>query len=133
MFRQNFTCSALLVAYLVPHKIFLVRGYHPLWRDFPDSSNISHATLCKANPRSLVATRRISVDFFSSGYLDISVPRVRSLTLYIQVRVALAGWVPPFGNPRIKACLSAPRGLSQTTTSFIAFYRQGIHRVRLFA
>ena len=40
-------------------------------------------------------------------------------------------WVSPFGNPRIKACLSAPRGLSQTYTSFIAFCRQGIHRVRL--
>ena len=42
------------------------------------------------------------------------------------------GWVSPFGNPRIKACLSAPRGLSQTTTSFIAFYRLGIHRMHLF-
>ena len=31
----------------------------------------------RAVPRSLVATERISVDFFSSGYLDISVPRVR--------------------------------------------------------
>jgi hypothetical protein len=27
--------------------------------------------------------------------------------------------------------LSAPRGFSQTSTSFIAFCRQGIHRVRL--
>ena len=40
-------------------------------------------------------------------------------------------WVSPFGHPRIKAYLSAPRGLSQTYTSFIAFCRQGIHRVRL--
>ena len=44
-----------------------------------------------------------------------------------------AGWVPPFGNPRIKVSLSTPRGLSQITTSFIAFYRLGIHRMRLFA
>ena len=43
-----------------------------------------------------------------------------------------AGWVFPFGNPRIKACLSAPRGLSQISTSFIAFYRLGIHHMRLF-
>ena len=28
--------------------------------------------------------------------------------------------VSPFGHPRIKACLAAPRGLSQLTTSFIA-------------
>ena len=34
-----------------------------------------------------------------------------------------------FGDPRIKACLAAPRGLSQPATSFIGFQRQGIHRV----
>ena len=42
------------------------------------------------------------------------------------------GWVSPFGNPRIKACLAAPRGLSQPTTSFIACNRQGIHDMHLF-
>ena len=40
--------------------------------------------------------------------------------------------VSPFGNPRVSASLSANRGLSQTTTSFIAFYRLGIHRMHLF-
>ena len=55
--------------------------------------------------------------------------------LYIQAWVTRhhSCWVSPFGNPRIKACLSAPRGLSQTTTSFIASCRLGIHRMRLFA
>ena len=84
-----------------------------------------------AGPRSLVATEGVSIDFLSSGYLDISVPRVRLHTLCIQVRIPPKRWVSPFGNPRIKAYLSAPRGLSQTYTSFIAFCRQGIHRVRL--
>jgi hypothetical protein len=32
-----------------------------------------------ADPRSLAATKGISFDFFSSGYLDVSVPRVRLL------------------------------------------------------
>ena len=36
--------------------------------------------------------------------------------------------VPPFGNPRIKARKTAPRGLSQSTTSFIGPWCQGIHR-----
>src|SRR3954467_7712745 len=45
----------------------------------------------------------------------------------------LKGWVSPFGNLRIKACLLAPRSLSQATTSFIACNRQGIHHVHLFA
>ena len=31
----------------------------------------------RAVPLSLAATNRISVDFFSYGYLDVSVPRVR--------------------------------------------------------
>jgi hypothetical protein len=35
----------------------------------------------------------------------------------------------PFGDPRIEACLAAPRGLSQPATSFIGFQRLGIHRV----
>ena len=42
------------------------------------------------------------------------------------------GWVSPFGNLRINACLLAPRSLSQATTSFIACNRQGIHHVHLF-
>jgi hypothetical protein len=41
------------------------------------------------------------------------------------------GRVAPFGNPRFKACLAAPRGLSQPTASFIAFQRQGIHQLPL--
>ena len=36
-------------------------------------------------------------------------------------------WVSPFRDPRIKGCFAPPRGLSQHTTSFIAFRRQGIH------
>ena len=44
----------------------------------------------------------------------------------------LKGWVSPFGNLRINACLLAPRSLSRATTSFIACNRQGIHHVHLF-
>ena len=43
------------------------------------------------------------------------------------------GRVSPFGHPRIKARLAAPRGLSQLTTSFIASWRQGIHHLPLVA
>jgi hypothetical protein len=51
--------------------------------------------------------------------------------LYIQAGVTRHDpcQVIPFGNPRIKACLAAPRGLSQPATSFIGFQRQGIHLV----
>ena len=39
--------------------------------------------------------------------------------------------VSPFGNPRIKAWLTAPRGLSWPPTSFIGSWYQGIHRAPL--
>jgi hypothetical protein len=35
MFRQGFTCPALLFANLVPRIRFHIRGYHPLRPDFP--------------------------------------------------------------------------------------------------
>ena len=40
-----------------------------------------------ALPRSLAATYGIDVSFSSSGYLDVSVPRVPFLTLWIGVRI----------------------------------------------
>ena len=38
-----------------------------------------------------------------------------------------------FGDPRIKARLPAPQGLSQVTTSFVGSWCQGIHRLHLVA
>lgn len=54
-------------------------------------------------------------------------------TLYIQVRVTAHDdcRVSPFGHPRIKARLTAPRGLSRPPTSFIGSWCQGIHRAPL--
>jgi hypothetical protein len=36
IFRQDFSCPALLFASSVPRRSFHVRGYHPLWPTFPD-------------------------------------------------------------------------------------------------
>lgn len=51
----------------------------------------------------------------------------------VQIKVIRhnSNWVSPFGNLRFIACLSAPRSLSQTATSFIGILRQGILCVRL--
>ena len=59
-------------------------------------------------PRSLVTTNGVSVDVLSSGYLDISVYRVRFSILCIQMQIPPKGWVSPFGYPRIKACSQLP-------------------------
>jgi hypothetical protein len=53
------------------------------------------------DPLSLATTSGISVDVFSSGYLDVSVPRVRLQLLCIQNWIPSKGWVSPFGHPRI--------------------------------
>ncbi len=66
-----------LFAYLVPRINFRLQGYHLLWPSFPECSTNLCAKICQALPRSLAATEGISVDFFSCGYLDVSVPHVR--------------------------------------------------------
>ena len=132
MFRQGFTCPALLVATLVPPSIFRIRGYHPLWPDFPDRSAKSLAKGCRLirfRSPLLSESRLISVPLPTEMF---QFSRFALLRLCIQRRVTLAGWVSPFGNPRIKARLPAPRGLSQAATSFVACCRQGIHHMHLF-
>ena len=57
-------------------------------------------------PRSLATTSGISVDFFSSPYLDVSVQAVPHIHLFDSVyvdRVFLCR-VSPFGNPRVAGC-----------------------------
>ena len=76
MFRQDFTCPALL-----EHENWFTRtGLSPavvrLSRRF---------RLCRPHdwpgPRSLATTCGVSVDVLSSGYLDVSVRRVRFAAL----------------------------------------------------
>ena len=61
-------------------------------------------------PLSLATTQGISVDVFSSPYLDVSVQAVPSVYLWIQYTVTGldSGRVSPFGHPRIAACFRLP-------------------------
>jgi hypothetical protein len=133
IFRQDFTCPALLVPRLVPPHAFRIRGYHPLWPDFPDRS-ARHAAktwrLIRFRSPLLSESRLISVP---PGTEMFQFPGFASLRLWIQRRMTLAGRVSPFGHLRIKACLRAPRSFSHATTSFIACDRQGIHHMHLVA
>ena len=67
-------------------------------------------SLVWALPISLAATFGIDVSFFSSGYLDVSVPRVPSAqTMYSSVsNWSSTSWVSPFGYHGIYACLRLP-------------------------
>ena len=55
-----------------------------LWSYNP---SIAVTTLVWAIPRSLATTSGITFVFFSSGYLDVSVPRVRLVNLCIQLTI----------------------------------------------
>ena len=117
-FRQGFTCPVLL-RILTGRYSFWVRDFHSLWCDFPDTSPNLHGpsrvlqprhacTPVWPIPRSLAATSGISVDLFSSGYLDVSVPPVCSysatlLTLLFSV-------FPPKGLPHSETPGSKPAG-----------------------
>ena len=131
IFGQDFTCPALLVSRLVPPHPFRIRGCHPLWPDFPDRSARDAAKsrwLFRFRSPLLSESRLISVPLPTEMF---QFRRFASLTLWIRMRIVLADGVSPFGDPRIKARLAAPRGLSQPATSFIASWRQGIHRLPL--
>ena len=81
-------------------------------------------------PRSLATTNGVSVDVLSSGYLDVSVRRVRLLHLWIQCRITLR-WGFPIRKSADQCLLAAPHSLSQRATSFIASQCQGIHEMPL--
>ena len=88
-----------------------------------------------ASPLSLATTQGIVFTFFSSGYLDVSVPRVpSSWTMNSSMG---DGALPPPGfpirRPTIQCLLAAPRGFSQLTASFFGSWRLGIHPVPFFA
>ena len=84
-------------------------------------------------PRSLATTNGISIDFFSSGYLDVSVLRVCSLHLFIQYKVTHKELGFPIRKFLDQSLHTAPQNLSQYTTSFIAFQCLGIRHTPLNA
>ena len=139
---------------------FCLRDFHPLWSDLSRSLRLCKSFFTArhgririlsdpATPRpqrnraymcavwalslSLAATQGISIDFFSWRYLDVSVPSVRS-TLPIDSAGSDSALPEPGFPIRTSPGLRsfAPhRGLSQLTTSFIAYSCQGIHHMLL--
>ena len=86
-------------------------------------------------PSSLATTKEIEFSFFSSGYLDVSLPRVPS---YQTMDSSGGDWaLPQPGSPIRKSpdqsLFAAPRSLSQLIASFIGNQCHGIHPALLFA
>ena len=121
-FRQDFTCPALLKDNERSAHTGLSPATARLSRRFCFNSHCHWP-----GPRSLATTSGVSVDVLSCGYLDVSVPRVRFLPLYIQGKIPFIDiwkdkalrsnalnfprhqrWVAPFGYLRIKAYSQLP-------------------------
>ena len=131
IFRQDFSCPALLVSTLVPHVCFRIQGYHLLWPDFPfrfANSRAINRRLFRFRSPLLSESRLMS---FPRATEMFQFTRFASHD-YVFIMRYLCRWVSPFGNLRIKANLPAPRSLSQAITSFVAYHCQGIHHVLLF-
>ena len=84
---------------------------------------------------SLATTKVIEFSFFSSGYLDVSLPRVPS---YDPMNSDHGDWaLPQPGSPiRIpmdQCLLAAPHGFSQLIASFVGNQCLGIHPALFFA
>ena len=105
-----------------------VQDYHLLWLNFPElfdlvdhfmmwsyNPTIAETIMVWAIPRSFATTRRITIVFYSSGYLDVSVPQVSPLS----GNTASRYWVAPFGNLRIEGYVHLPeayRSLSRPSS-----------------
>ena len=83
--------------------------------------------MVQAIPFSLAATKRVSVDFLSSGYLDVSVPL---LTAVIKQHLPKQMGFPIQVSPTklVRQLFGAYRSL---TTPFFGFWHQGIPHVPL--
>ena len=90
-----------MVLWILPGSSGLrIRGSHPLRPAVPKPFSCPLKSLMQSEPRnaripvwalprSLAATDGIDVSFSSSGYLDVSVPRVPLRTLWIHVRMTV--------------------------------------------
>ena len=119
---------------------FRIRGFHALRPAFPGCSPSKSPSVSPsfnparaltrtvwAAPLSLAATRGITVVFLSSGYLDVSVPRVGPCYRCRAFRAAGS----PIRTPADLRPFAPPRGFSQLVTSFVASESQGIPRTPL--
>ena len=132
MFPPGFTCPAVLWI-LAVSRHFRLRDSHLLWSAFPRRSTRWTDLDASPNPedlrpsvwptpRSLATTCGISVDVFSSPYLDVSVQAVPHVLLFCSKHVAavLPQRVSPFGNLRIDAYVPLPeayRSLSRPSSA----------------
>ena len=112
-----FAYWTLTISGWLSHAILLTLNV-PSWVRTPTNRSL----LVWPPPRSLATTSGISVDVFSSSYLDVSVQTVPHVRLFYSTHVARVWlWrVSPFGNLRIVAYVQLPeayRSLSRPSSA----------------
>jgi hypothetical protein len=83
-----------------------IRGYHPLWPDFPDRSAYNQVTTGLLRVRSPLLAESLLMSF-PPGTEMFQFPGFAS-THYVFMCRYPEGWVAPFGYSRIKACSRLP-------------------------
>src|SRR6185295_15697773 len=112
---------------------FRLQGYHLLWPDFPDCSTSTHRiTTTGLVPFRSPLLRESRLISFPPVTEMFQFTGFASHTYLFSMRYLLRGGFPHSEIFGYNGCLPPNRRLSQATTSFIAFYRQGIHHMRLF-
>ena len=117
IFRQDNTCPALLVAYLVPRTAFPVRGCHPLWPIFPDRSGRPLAKLCR-----LI---RFRSPLLSESRL-MSVPRATEMFQFARFALLLYGFKQQYLSVGFPIRKSPDRSLIASSPKLIV----GFHVLR---
>ena len=161
-FDPGCTCPDLLRYISGRPQRFRLRDFYPLWCAVPRAS--TNVRLCNSrrtgygpeetpyNPRHATHTRlhmpglgyflfrspllkESRLSFFSSGYSDVSFPRVPSACPMCSGMgnrpLRLLG--SPIRRSVLQSPLAAPHGLSQLATSFIGFRCQGIRHTPLIS
>ena len=132
IFRQGFSCPALLFVILVPTLNFHLRAYHPLRIAFPYNSVGSVCIYNRLLPVRSPLLRESRLISFPRVTEMFQFARFAFQTYVFSLKYP-KGWVSPFGDRGINALLPTPPRFSQAYTSFIASLRQGIHHKHLVA
>ena len=109
-----FTCTGLSPSMVLLYSSFQFIKHRMSWSYNP---SLAVTRLVWAFPRSLATTNGITIVFYSSGYLDVSVPQVRPPIN--RSNMSSTCWVAPFGYLRIKSYVLIPaafRSLSRPSS-----------------
>ncbi len=141
-FRQGFSDPALL-RILTRLTRLRVRGFHPLWRCFPNSFRFAHQPFCQSYNPDPAYQVGLGCSAFARHYsrnhycfLLLQVLRCFSSLGCLPARAGCTDFIGtgcPIRTSTDHRSFAPPRGFSQLTTSFVVSGSPGIPHTPLFA